>query len=42
MLSTLILVAAGYAEATLSLGLACALIVAGALVATLTPKRALA
>jgi drug/metabolite transporter (DMT)-like permease len=42
VLSTLILVAAGYAEATLSLGLACALIVAGALVATLTPKRALA
>ena len=42
VLSTLILVVAGYAEATLSLGLACALIVAGALVATLTPKRALA
>ncbi|ACA16523.1 protein of unknown function DUF6 transmembrane [Methylobacterium sp. 4-46] len=34
VLSTLILVAAGYAPATLSLALACALIVAGALVAT--------
>jgi drug/metabolite transporter (DMT)-like permease len=40
VLSTLILVAAGYAEPTLALALACALIVAGALVATLTPKRA--
>ncbi|ACL55492.1 DMT family transporter [Methylobacterium nodulans] len=34
VLSTLILVAAGYAPATLSLALACGLIVAGALVAT--------
>ena len=34
VLSTLILVAAGFARATLSLGLACALIVGGALVAT--------
>jgi len=34
VLSTLILVAAGFAPATLSLGLACALIVGGALVAT--------
>ncbi len=42
VLSTLILVLAGYAEPTLTLALACALIVAGALVATLTPKRALA
>jgi drug/metabolite transporter (DMT)-like permease len=39
VLSTLILVAAGYAEATRSLALACLLIVAGALVATLTPRR---
>ena len=36
VLSTLILVAAGYAPATLSLGLACALIVAGAVVASRT------
>jgi drug/metabolite transporter (DMT)-like permease len=35
VLSTLFLVLAGYAEATLALGLACALIVSGALVATL-------
>jgi drug/metabolite transporter (DMT)-like permease len=42
VLSTLILVAAGYAEATRALALACALIVAGALVATLKPRRALA
>jgi drug/metabolite transporter (DMT)-like permease len=42
VLSTLILVLAGYAEPTLTLALSCALIVAGALVATLTPKRALA
>ena len=42
VLSTLILVAAGYAEATRSLALACALIVTGALVATLRPRRALA
>jgi len=40
VLSTLILVAAGYAQATRSLALACALIVAGALVATFTPRRA--
>jgi drug/metabolite transporter (DMT)-like permease len=39
VLSTLILVLAGYAEPTLVLGLACALIVAGALVATLAPHR---
>jgi drug/metabolite transporter (DMT)-like permease len=42
VLSTLILVLAGYAEPTLTLALSCALIVAGALVATLMPKRALA
>lgn len=42
VLSTLILVLAGYAEPTLTLGLSCALIVAGALVATLAPRRALA
>lgn len=42
VLSTLILVLAGYAEPTLTLALACMLIVAGALIATLTPKRALA
>jgi drug/metabolite transporter (DMT)-like permease len=42
VLSTLILVLAGYAEPTLTLALSCALIVVGALVATLTPKRALA
>jgi drug/metabolite transporter (DMT)-like permease len=40
VLSTLLLVVAGYAEATLTLALACGLIVAGALVATLTPKSA--
>ncbi len=40
VLSTLILVAAGYAEPTLTLALSCALIAAGALVATLTPRRA--
>jgi drug/metabolite transporter (DMT)-like permease len=39
VLSTLILVLAGYAEPTLALGLACALIAVGALVATLVPKR---
>ncbi|HEX2136800.1 MAG TPA: EamA family transporter [Microvirga sp.] len=39
VLSTLILVLAGYAEPTLALGLACTLIVLGALVATLAPKR---
>jgi drug/metabolite transporter (DMT)-like permease len=39
ILSTLILVLAGYAEATLALALACGLIVAGALVATVMPKR---
>jgi len=39
VLSTLLLVVAGYAEPTLTLALACGLIVAGALVATLTPKR---
>ncbi|HEV2604528.1 MAG TPA: EamA family transporter [Microvirga sp.] len=42
VLSTLILVLAGYAEPTLTLALSCALIVAGALVATLMPKRAMA
>ncbi|HEY8567023.1 MAG TPA: EamA family transporter [Beijerinckiaceae bacterium] len=40
VLSTLILVAAGYASPSLSLALACLLIVAGALVATLTARRA--
>jgi drug/metabolite transporter (DMT)-like permease len=39
VLSTLLLVMAGYAALTLSLALACGLIVAGALVATLTPKK---
>jgi drug/metabolite transporter (DMT)-like permease len=39
VLSTLLLVVAGYAALTLSLALACGLIVAGALVATLTPKK---
>lgn len=39
VLSTLLLVVAGYAEPTLTLVLACGLIVAGALVATLTPKK---
>jgi fructose-1,6-bisphosphatase/inositol monophosphatase family enzyme len=34
VLSTLLLVATGYAEASLSLGLAALLIVAGALIAT--------
>ncbi|MCG7393536.1 EamA family transporter [Microvirga sp. ACRRW] len=38
VLSTLLLVFAGYAEPTLILALSCGLIVAGALVATLTPK----
>jgi drug/metabolite transporter (DMT)-like permease len=37
VLSTLILVAAGYAEPTLGLAAACALIVAGALIATVGP-----
>jgi drug/metabolite transporter (DMT)-like permease len=39
VLSTLLLVVAGYAEPTLTLALACGLIVAGALIATLTPKQ---
>ena len=39
VLSTLLLVIAGYAEPTLTLALACGLIVAGALIATLTPKK---
>jgi drug/metabolite transporter (DMT)-like permease len=39
VLSTLILVVAGFAEPSLTLALSCGLIVAGALVATLTPKR---
>ena len=39
VLSTLLLVVAGYAEPTLTLALACGLIVAGALVATLTSKK---
>lgn len=39
VLSTLLLVAAGYADPSLTLALACGLIVAGALVATLTPKK---
>ena len=39
VLSTLLLVVAGYAEPTLTLVLACGLIVAGALIATLTPKK---
>ena len=39
VLSTLLLVVAGYAEPTLTLALACGLIVAGALVATLMSKR---
>ncbi|MBJ6124076.1 aromatic amino acid exporter YddG [Microvirga splendida] len=39
VLSTLLLVVAGYAALTLSLALACGLIVAGALIATLTPKK---
>jgi drug/metabolite transporter (DMT)-like permease len=38
VLSTLILVAAGFAPATPSLGLACALIVAGAAIASFKPK----
>ncbi|HEY8382101.1 MAG TPA: EamA family transporter [Microvirga sp.] len=42
VLSTLILVLAGYAEPTLTLALSCGLIVAGALVATLMPKRSAA
>ena len=40
VLSTLILVAAGFAPATPSLALACALIVAGAAVASFAPRRA--
>ena len=40
VLSTLILVLAGYAEPTLTLALSCSLIVLGALVATLMGKRA--
>jgi drug/metabolite transporter (DMT)-like permease len=39
ILSTLVLVLAGYAEPSLSLALACALIVTGALIATLRPRR---
>jgi drug/metabolite transporter (DMT)-like permease len=39
VLSTLLLVVAGYAEPTLILALSCGLIVTGALVATLVPKR---
>jgi drug/metabolite transporter (DMT)-like permease len=39
VLSTLLLVVAGYAEPTLTLALACGLIVAGALIATLTQKK---
>ncbi len=39
VLSTLILVLSDYAEPSLALALACGLIVTGALVATLTPKR---
>ncbi|WP_201859577.1 aromatic amino acid exporter YddG [Microvirga soli] len=39
VLSTLLLVVAGYAALTVSLAAACGLIVAGALVATLTPKK---
>jgi drug/metabolite transporter (DMT)-like permease len=39
VLSTLILVATGYAAATLALGIACALIVAGAAIATFSPAR---
>jgi drug/metabolite transporter (DMT)-like permease len=39
VLSTLLLVIAGYAEPTLTLALACGLIVAGALIATLTQKK---
>ncbi|MFL5195125.1 MAG: DMT family transporter [Microvirga sp.] len=39
VLSTLLLVIAGYAEPTLTLALACGLIVAGALIATLTSKK---
>lgn len=40
VLSTLLLVAAGYAEPSTTLAVSCGLIVLGALVATLTPKRA--
>jgi drug/metabolite transporter (DMT)-like permease len=39
VLSTLVLVVAGYADPSLALGVACALIVSGALVATLLPGR---
>jgi drug/metabolite transporter (DMT)-like permease len=39
VLSTLVLVATGYAEPTIALGLACGLIVVGALVAALAPGR---
>jgi drug/metabolite transporter (DMT)-like permease len=39
VLSTLILVLAGYAQATAAVAIACALIVIGALVATVGPKR---
>ncbi|MCJ8144926.1 DMT family transporter [Ancylobacter sp. A5.8] len=39
VLSTLLLVAAGFAQATWSLGIACALIVGGAVVATLLARR---
>ncbi len=40
VLSTLVLVIAGYAEPSVTLALSCGLIVAGALVATLMPKSA--
>jgi len=39
VLSTLLLVAAGYADLTLALALSCGLIVLGALVATLPVRR---
>jgi drug/metabolite transporter (DMT)-like permease len=39
VLSTLLLVVGGYAELTLTLALSCGLIVVGALVATLMPRR---
>lgn len=39
VLSTLVLVFAGYAEPTLTLALSCGFIVAGALMATMAPKR---
>jgi drug/metabolite transporter (DMT)-like permease len=42
VLSTLLLVVAGFAEPTLALAMACALIVTGALIATLADRRATA